>query len=277
VWARALLAVDRATQRAASVVGSLRDEALLAWIRVEDRSSVTAELYAGLPTYLPGGSRYKEGLFVWEDRVVSSPRFPRSGRVLVGAAGAGRELAALVERGYEVVAFDPCLPFVEAASRVIPPGKAVMVQASYDDLVAFVTRGESGGGGELAPVLRGKRFDAAVLGWGSLSHVMPAYARKELLQAVRALVPEGPLLASFVLAETGPFPNGKGRLQKGLRRLFALAGAPGSSEDHDHFATVNGFFAFLTREEVRRLAAETGYEVALLEDYPYPHALLLPV
>jgi hypothetical protein len=256
----------------ASVVASVRDEALLAWIPVAERSAVTAELYAALPTYLPGGTRFQEGLFGWEEKVLSSARFPTSGRVLIGAAGAGRELMALVERGYEVVAFDPCLPFVEAARRVIPPGKAEMVQASYDDLVAFA----EGGAGELAPALRGVRFDAALLGWGSLSHVMPARARLDLLRAVRALVPTGPLLASFVLVDQSPFPEGKGRLRRTLRHAFALAGAPGSSEEHDQFGTTTGFYSFLTRDEVRGLAADAGYSIALLEEHPYPHALFVP-
>jgi len=39
--------------------------------------------------------------------LLDDPRVPRSGRVLLAAAGGGRELQILLERGYEVFAFNP--------------------------------------------------------------------------------------------------------------------------------------------------------------------------
>ena len=100
----------------------IRDELLLAWIPPAERVALTAALYAGQSTYLPGGPRFEGGLFAWEERALEA--FPRSGRVLLGAAGAGRELGALVARGFEVVAFDPCQPFVDAARGVAPRDRA---------------------------------------------------------------------------------------------------------------------------------------------------------
>ncbi len=110
LWVKALLAVDRATLRLDSLRDGVRDELLLAWIRHEDRAGLTAAVYAEQGTYLPGGHRFQSGLFPWERRAFDLPIFPRSGRVLIGAAGAGRELVALEERGFSVVAFDPCAP-----------------------------------------------------------------------------------------------------------------------------------------------------------------------
>ncbi len=276
-WVRALLAVDRAATRLENLREGIRDELLLAWIAPADRAALTASMYAGQVTYLPGGQRFKSGLFSWEKRVFDAPAFPRSGRVLVGAAGAGRELSALVERGFEVVAFDPCKPFADAARGVAPPDKATVVHASYRDLVDAA----DGRGGPLAAVCAGPPFAAVVLGWGSLSHVTPASARADLLRAVHTLAPDAPVLASFSLESERAAPpvvaGSKGRVRDGLRRLFAKLGAPGTSEGGDHFFPNTGFLAFLGNDEVVSLAWAAGYEVTLFEDAPYPHVLLLPV
>ena len=271
-WVRALLLIDRAALRVENLREGLRDELLLAWIRPEDRGALTAAIYADQSTYLPGGDRFEGGLFAWEKRALESPRFPRSGRVLVGAAGAGREVAALVDWGYEVVAFDPCRPFVEAARDVGSPGRVTVVQAAYADLEAALS-----GSGPLAGPCAGPPFDAVVLGWGSLSHVMPAAERAALLRALRSLAPRAPVFASFALEAEGARPApGKGRVRDGLRRLFGALGAPGSSEVGDHFYPSGGFFSSLRREEVLELARGAGYEVAIFEDAPYAHALLVP-
>jgi hypothetical protein len=272
-WVRALLLIDRIALRVENLRDGLRDELLLAWIRPEDRASLTAALYADLPTYLPGGHRFECGLFAWEKRVIESPGFPRSGRVLVGAAGAGREVAALADRGYEIVAFDPCGPFVEAARGVGPPGRVTVVQAAYADLHLAAS-----GTGPLAGPCGGPPFDAVVLGWGSLSHVMPAAERAALLRALRSLAPRAPVLASFALEPEIARPvQGKGRVRDGLRRLFGALGAPGASELGDHFFPTTGFFSYLEHEELLKLAWDAGYEVALFEETPYAHALLVPL
>ncbi|MFT3775551.1 MAG: nucleotidyltransferase family protein [Minicystis sp.] len=274
LWVRALLAVDHAAFRVENLREGLRDELLLAWIPPVHRASLTAALYSDQSTYLPGGHRFQAGLFPWEKRVIDGDCFPRSGRALVGAAGAGREMMALVERGFEVVAFDPCQPFVDAARTVAPPGRATVVQASYADLVDAA----NGRGGPLAGAVAGGPFDAVVLGWGSLSHVMPSSARSDLLRAVRAVAPRAPVLASFALEPEKAQPlTGKGRVRDGLRRAFAALRAPGVSEVGDHFFPNTGFFSYLGSDEVVRLAWEAGYEVPLFEDAPYAHAVFVPL
>jgi len=276
-WIRAILALDRTAERAGNVLSSVRDEAILAWVPPSERAALTAAVYADLPSYLPGGSRFQRELFGWEERILALSSFPKSGRVLIGGAGPGRELVAFVERGFRAVAFDPCLPFVEAARSLVPADKADVVHASYADLVDAV----AGRGGPLLQLAEGPPFDAVVLGWGSLSHVMPAAARVELLRALPALCPKGPVLASFALVTEAPpagSPAGsKGRVRNGLRRAFAALGAPGVSEDRDHFLASTGFFAYLTRPEVTVLAGDAGYEIARFEEAPYPHVLLVPL
>ncbi|APR85421.1 Hypothetical protein A7982_10770 [Minicystis rosea] len=273
IWVRALLAIDHAVLRVENLREGLRDELLLAWIPPAERAALTAALYSDQATYLPGGHRFQSGLFPWERRALDGGLFPRGGRALVGAAGAGREVMALVERGFEVVAFDPCAPFVEAARTVAPPDRATVVHASYADLVDAA----AGRGGPLAAAVAGPPFDVVVLGWGSLSHVMPAVAREALLGAVHELAPRAPVLASFALEPEKAVPTaGKGRVRDGLRRAFHALRAPGVSEIGDHFFPHTGFFSYLGADEVVRLAWQAGYEVPLFEETPYAHAVFVP-
>ncbi len=274
LWVKALLAVDRVTLRLDSLRDGVRDELLLAWIRQEDRAGLTAAVYAEQQTYLPGGHRFQSGLFPWERKALDSPLFPRSGRVLVGAAGAGRELVALQERGFSVVAFDPCAPFADAARGVADPAKSTVIHASYADLVAAA----EGRCGPLAAAIAGPPFDAVVLGWGSLSHVLPSSERTSLLRAVHTLAPAAPVLTSFAIeVDSSAPPESKGRVRDALRRVFAALHAPGVSEAGDHFFLNGGFFAYLGSDEIVRLAWAAGYEVAHYEDTSYPHAILVPL
>ena len=273
LWVRALLAWDRLAIRTENIRVSLIDEALLAWVRPDDRAALTATVYADQKVYLPGGIRFQSGLFEWERRARDSPLFPRSGRVLLGAAGGGRELSALLSRGFSVVAFEPCAPFADAGKELVIGSSSTFVQASYADLVRAV----EGRGGPLELLCQGPRFDAIILGWGSFSHVMPSSERLALLRALRALGGAAPVLLSFALEpEPGSVPPGKGRIRTTLQRLFAALGAPGVSEEGDHFLSNGGFFSFLSQEELMKLAFVAGYEIALFQELPYPHALLVP-
>ncbi|UQA55313.1 class I SAM-dependent methyltransferase [Polyangium aurulentum] len=273
-WVRALLALDKVASRIDAVREGLRDEVLLAWIPLEDRAAITGALYGGQGTYLPGGHRFESGLFGWEKRALDAPAFPRTGRVLVGAAGAGRELVALLDRGYEVTAFDPCAPFVTHAREVARGRPATVLCGSYADLVLAA----ESGAGPLASIAQGPPFDAVILGWGSFSHVLPSSERLALLRSVRRLAPRAPVLLSFMLRpDSSAPPESKGRVRDALRRAFSAMGAPGVSESGDHFFPDSGFFSYLMPDEIPRVAWDAGYEVALFEDGPYPHALFVPL
>jgi hypothetical protein len=273
-WARALLAVDKVACRIASVREAMRDELLLAFIPPEDRTALTAAIYAGQDTYLPTGHRFQSGLFPWEQRMIDAPSFPRKGHILIGAAGAGRELMALLSRGYSVTAFDPCATFVESALPLVRDKPAEILCGSYEDLIG-ATEGKQT---RLSGLLKKPAFDGVILGWGSLSHVLPAASRRALFRALRTVAPNGPVLASFVVRHDTPGPpESKGRVRNALRRAFAAVGAPGISEPGDFFFPNAGFFSYLAPDEIPQFAFEAGYEVTAFEDGPYPHAFFTPL
>lgn len=273
LWVRAVQGTDRLAWYAYRAQEVARDELLCTWVPADSRHAVTAHVYARQEAYLPGGTAFETGLFDWENRVLSAPPFPTTGRILLGAAGGGRELRVLCERGFEVVAFEPndtLRAGAEAVAKRHP--KARVIAAAYDDLVAATTDGT----GPLAETLAQAPFDAVVLGWGSLTHLLTHAEHVALLRAARRASPGGPVLASFFVRPGRP-ASGKGaRLRRALRRISASLGANVPS-DGVAYEMNGGFVYFFTEEEILTCALEAGHQVASFSASPFPHALLVPL
>ncbi|HET7541983.1 MAG TPA: hypothetical protein VFK05_19055 [Polyangiaceae bacterium] len=250
----------------------MRDELLFAFLQPNQRHELTFETYARSRPYVSGGEFFIEGLWSWEIALLEHSRVPRCGRVLLGAAGGGRELRALLELGYEVFAFEPVAPLFESARTVAQGKRAVVVQADYDDLVARA-KGKSGRLDGL-----GGHFDVCILGWASLSHLTEMGAAVDTLRALRALAPEASVIVSFVLRSTDrpAVKGGAGKLRNRLRRLLGGAGAHPVPSGL-RFATHIGFYYEYSVTEFTELCAQTGYAVEHFCETPYPHALLLPI
>lgn len=267
-WIGAVEAVDRGAWYAYRATEILRDELLRAFVDERLRADVTARAYARQSGYLPGGERFEEGLFAWEARALSSPPFPQRGRVLLAAAGGGRELRALLDRGHGVTAFEPS-DFLRAGAEAVARGRDARVLAgAYADLPAAVD-----GRGPLAS-LRDERFDAVILGWGSLTHLTSPREHRRTLEAARALAPRAPLLLSFFLRK----PHERGRsvaLRRALRRALGALGGR-DVPDGVGYEQGGGFVYWFTALELHSLAMESGYRVEALELASFPHAILVP-
>ena len=269
---RAVLALDRGASAVARVVSTARDELLLAWISPERRARINDAIYAAQRSYAPGGRTFQQGLFDWEQSAIAHDAFPRHGRVLVGGAGGGREIAALRALGYDVTGFDPCEPLVASGRELLGANDATsLLTASYADVVR-AARGEPT---PLAPLFSRGRYDAVVLGWGSFSYLASDEEAIELLRAIRRLAPAAPVLLSF-LRPTGGADAAAGRLRSMLRRAFARLGAPGRVGARDSFAPWSGFYRAVAMDDVGTMAERAGYEVAILRADWYAHALLVP-
>ena len=272
-WARALLLADRAVHSTVRLAALVRTELLLAGLSPGEREAVNAAVFSAEDTYAPGGPTFSQGLFAWERAAVATDPFPRSGRVLLGGAGGGRELAGLSALGYEVVAFEPA-PALAAALREVVAGlsRATALEGSYADLVRAV-HGEDGPLGALA----GSRFDAVVLGWASFSHLTDPAAREALLAALRSLAPSAPVLLSYLGPDDDGRANGRvERLRDPVRRALARVAGRDPAAAGEGFIPGAGFYQRFTPEEIEGMAAAAGYEVAMHEREPYPHALLAP-
>lgn len=271
-WSGLLYRASRALSSLDVAQQVVRDELLFAFLPASERNRLTFDAYAHSRPYVAGGEYFLAGLWAWEAALLEDSRVPRAGRVLLGAAGGGRELQALIARGYEVYAFEPVAQLCESARTMAHGSAASVVQASYEDLVARATR-KPGPLDDLSG-----HVALCILGWGSLSHVTEPAAVVATLRAVRTLAPEAPVIASFTLRTQGE-PDVKGgarKLRHVLRRaLQAVGGSPVSPGLK--FGTAHGFFYEFSRTEFVELCAQAGYEVACLNEMPHPHALLLPM
>jgi hypothetical protein len=271
LFVRAFLILNRIMSAIWRTSVMVRDETLWAWASKHDRERTNCALYGRQKTYAPGGEWFEDGLFDWERDAITSSLFPSSGRILLGGAGGGRELAALCKMGYEVVAFEPAPVLAEAARGVVsnyPESK--VITASYADIVRAVENGS----GPLAPHVCGREFHGIILGWTSF--YVWRDERDALLKALHVLAPRAPVLLSYV-GEGETFEGNLGRVRLWFRRLLRLAGARALAGPGDSFDPWLGFFQRLPSAEIQSLADRTGYKLVYEKHLSTSHALFVPL
>jgi hypothetical protein len=272
LWARALRAVDRIAWYAYHAHEIARDELLFAWLRPELRATATVDAYSDMRTYLPGGATFLAGLFPWEEALLAQPCIPRTGRVLLAAAGGGRELKALVERGYSVTAFEPNPVLFGGAKQVAAGSDLVqLIRGAFVDLIAAAD-----GHGKLASI-RGQDFDWILFGWGSFTHVTDRREQVAILQAARRLAPRAPLALSFFLRKPEISVSRSHRLRLLIRGTLRRAGGAFPIEPGLGYDSSGGFVYSFTMDELSELARSAGYRVEMHDTQIFPHAILLPV
>lgn len=190
----------------------------------------------------------------WERTWFTSALPPAPARLLLAAAGDGRELAWLCESGYTVDAFEPAASHV-AKLRAHAGERAEVACGSFADLGAAVLRAEPNslsGFGQ-------RSYAAVVLGWGSFTHVLDAGERAELLRACDRLAGAGPVLASFWLRGEGPIRSRAQQLGAAIgNRLSSLRGVSSTQPAGQVFRPHCGFAHEFTRDEVEGLARDVG-------------------
>lgn len=125
------------------------------------------------------------GLFDFEEAAIGSHFPPAPARVLVPGCGAGRELVALAARGYVVAGSDPDTGMLDAARARLGPD--VQLETGWlQDLV------------DDAELLEGP-WDAIIVGWGAVGHLLEDGERRAVLSALRART-DGPVLISWRVA-----------------------------------------------------------------------------
>lgn len=137
-------------------------------------------------SYLDPSYNTDSGLWLWE-REALRRFFPPAGRILVGAAGSGREMIALQRAGYSVDGF-------ECAQSLVEAGQIVLQDSGCPGRLIWAPAGE-------VPAVPG-RFDGAIMGWSGYMYIPLRAQRVKLLVDFRDLLVEGgPLLLSFQTRE----------------------------------------------------------------------------
>jgi hypothetical protein len=220
--------------------------------------------FSAIDDYRPDSKSFRRGLFDWEAEVVARHFPPPPARILVGGAGGGREAFALLEKGYEVVAFDPAERLVRsmAAAPEARSGKLRVYCGGYESLPRLRAADDSTPGIDLqqeAP------FDAAIVGWTSISHLRSDRARVETLRHFGNLT-RGPILVSYhgdpAATETPP-PSG--RLRRWVWNRMRRRGP-------SVFSVQIGYYRVLRPADLERMVREAGLRLLAAEargNWPY--------
>jgi hypothetical protein len=206
--------------------------------------------YDATPVYEAGTASFRQGLFNWEKEMIARAFPSAPGTVLVGGAGGGREAFALAALGFDVVAFDPSAGLARSMARESRrDGRVDALIGRYEDLPLLV-RVTDGARVDLRALAR---FDAAMFGWTSYSHVRTRAARVAALRTFAELT-EGPIVVSFFLARQSPH-NPPSRARRVARALgFRATG--------DSFTPYIGFYHHSTAAEIEDEVREAGLELA---------------
>ena len=239
----------------------LLDGALLGVMDRDDLAEIDRRFYTTVREPVDGEqSTYtdekhiRQGLANWE-RAVVTETFPPGARVLVTAAGAGREVLGLLDAGFDPVGYEPHDDLVEA-------GRAVLAADGLDaDRLRRSPR-------DRFPDHTGP-CDAVVIGWCSFTLVPGRHRRNELLGAARALLePGAPLLVSFFLRRDDKlYFSVVYRTASTLRRLRRAEPAEFGDALGPNFVHCFG------PGEVEAELAAAGFSCERWAAKPYPHAL----
>ena len=162
-------------------------------------------------------------------------------------------------------------PLVESMSNMVSEGMDVKVFcAGYDDLPHL---SPAKPGNSMANLEDMSTFDAAIVGWGSFSHLTSKESRVRTLKAF-AKATKGPIVVSFLSFR----PNAKDTPPTSKLRRFL----PGNfnREAGNAFSVYIGFYHEMHEAEMIDIAHQSGLKIVHLNtdgrDTNWPHAVLMP-
>jgi hypothetical protein len=194
----------------------------------------------------------RSGLRAWE-HAAATAHFPAAGRVVVTAAGAGREVLGLRALGFDAVGYEP-------NEQLVAAGRDLLAREGAGDRLLACGRDVF----PRAAVGAG----AVVVGWGSYMLIPGRRRRVEFLRGAReALEPGGPLLLSFFVRPRSRYFSIVAAVAAPLRRLRR----DDRVERGDALAP--NFVPYFTRTEIEAELAAAGFDCLEYRTEPYGHAV----
>jgi hypothetical protein len=218
-------------------------------------------------------NRADAGLHEWEEAWFGNTLPKAPAKLLIAAAGSGREAVALQGLGYQVDVIEPATaPVNHCKSRLAET--SLVVQADFADLTAAVLEATDNSASRLAD-----SYDAIILGWGGLAHVLRHDDRIRLLCCCDRLT-KGPVLASFFMD-----PHASERQQVstaakvGSRTGRAIAGLRGLPQNREpvEYTEWGGFIRHLRPEDLDEIGKVAGRIVQWQKEGGFPHATFVSV
>jgi len=198
-------------------------------------------------------SHVASGLFLWESAAIER-YFPSGGRVLVAAAGAGREMVALAKAGFTVDGFDSCGPLVQAGQlELAKHGIAARLEYAPPSSVA---------------ALNGQ-YDAILVGWSGYMYIPGRNRRISFLQQLcRLAKPGAPVMVSFLDGTPGRRRVWTARIGTAVRRIR------GAEPVEEGDWITSGFQHHFLADQIRSEMNEARIELVYYSAGPcYGHAV----
>jgi hypothetical protein len=194
----------------------------------------------------------ENGLFDWEEKAVKD-YFNKESKVLVIAAGTGRESFGLKKQGFKTLSFECNHDLREWGNKHIFKGPEIKSLLRNE----FPNTEES--------------LCGAVIGWGSYMLMMGRKNRVFLLKQLAEKLEQGsPVLLSFFLRNPKSFKHHLICLIASFFRVCTLR-APVDVGDELCYEYVHRF----TQTELEKELDDAGFELVKFVEAPYPHAVAI--
>jgi hypothetical protein len=234
---------DRWFNRLVGLMTALHEGVWLGCLSADDLNAVTARHFDE-SQYFASAEHNQSGFFTWETPLLDR-YFRRGSRILVAAAGAGREVLALRKAGFDADGFECSLPLVHAGEKIFDQlGESKPVTHCPPDTVP-----------PGLPI-----YEGLIVGWGGYMHIPTKRRRIAFLQALRQrALPHSPLVVSFFLRMRHSNDIVVYRTAAFLR--FLLRGDKELLDPGDRLEWSRYIHRF-TREEVEGELTSAGFQVA---------------
>ena len=245
---------DRWFNRFVRLASALHEGFWLGCLSPEDLNALTASHYQQSHEY-SSAEHNRRGLFDWEVPVLER-YFPPRSRILVAAAGGGREVRALRRAGFHAEGFECSLSLLRASDALFdqlgePRG---VILCAADEVPA-------------GPAI----YNGLIVGWSAYTHIPTRRRRVGFLQGLRQRAfPGSPLLVSFFPREmSSHYENLAYRTACLCRFLFRGRKEPSELGDH-----LSGCFSHtFTREEVETEMSAAGFRLVHFSQVGEGHAV----
>jgi len=194
------------------------------------------------------------GLHFWEEKVFGE-YFSECKNLLVGAAGGGREVYALMHRGVTVDAF-------ECNSQLVDCCRELLLSKEFKGKVVQARPDEFPDGLGI--------YSGMILGWGAYIHIPTRLNRIQFLNQCRKHIDSGGnILLSFLIRD------GETRSLRWTYEIARVIRKICRSQDKVELGDrLDGTFDhYFTKAEIKAELEEAGFEMVYYANAPYGHAV----
>jgi hypothetical protein len=234
---------DRCFNRAVQLASAVHEGFWLGCLSADELNAITATHY-GENQFYTSNDHNLSGLSEWESEALARYFRPAS-RVLVAAAGAGREVLALRKAGFDARGFECSLPLVTASQRIFNEFGEPNTVTHWP--VDSVPPGQGA-------------YDGLILGWGAYTHIPTKERRIAFLNGLRGHIPsQSPLILSFFTRTTDSVYDRAAYRTARICRFF-LGGTEDALEHGDRIEW-SRFVHRFTRDELELEVTSAGFRV----------------